>query len=94
MALKFRLKRSGVRELLLSAGVAKDLQARADRVADKAKTIAPTGPPTLHYKQEIDSWVVKHKDRVVARAGSHVNYATSVEAKHRVLGRSIDAARD
>jgi hypothetical protein len=85
------LKRTGVAALLHSAGVRRDVGSRAERVAGQAKSIAPKVTGT--YAEHIDAWTEDNRSRVVGRAGSDVEYATKVEAAHRVFGRAIDAAR-
>jgi protein involved in temperature-dependent protein secretion len=88
---RFVLKRTGVATLLHSPGVRRDVGQRAERVADQARRIAPK--VSGNYAEHIDAWTEDNRSRVVGRAGSDVEYATKVEAAHRVFGRAIDAAR-
>lgn len=88
---KIVLNRRGMASILHSKGVRDDMGDRARRVAAQAKSIAPKVTGT--YADHIDSWTEEHRSRVVGQAGSNVEYATQVEAAHRVFGRAIDAAR-
>jgi hypothetical protein len=85
MAGTFRLTilNAGIGELLRSAGVKADIAARAERVGAAAQ--AETDMPIL-----VEDWSgVRARYRIVADAPE----AKAVEAKTRLLGRSIDAAR-
>lgn len=91
MAIRFRLIRSGMDDLLHSSPIERHLLERAERVADRAKSLAPT--KTGAYRNSIRASSEDHPSRVAAHVSSNVDYAAVVEARHRVLGRSIDAAR-
>jgi hypothetical protein len=86
-----RLNGDGIEDLLRSQGVTDDLMERGDRVAQQAKALAPvaTGAYRAGIKAESDD----HPDRSVVHVGSGVPYAAIIEARLRVLGRAIDAAR-
>jgi hypothetical protein len=82
MSIKFKPDHAGIGELLRSQGVQDDLKARAERVAAAAR--AETDMPIL-----VDNMTGKRaRYRIVA----HHPKALRVEAKHRLLGRAIDAA--
>lgn len=85
------LKSRGMLDLLKSRAVEKDMEARADRVAAQARSQAPV--LTGAYRDSIEAESQEHRTRVVGRVVATVDYAQSVEARHRVLGRAIDAAR-
>lgn len=86
----------GMVEILLSAEVKADLQHRADAVraaaeADAAWDQLVSGEPgdeTIPYRVRVE----RSGDRNVARVSGDHPAALNVEAKHRVLGRAIDAA--
>jgi hypothetical protein len=81
---KFVPRREGIRELLVSEGVKKDIEGRAERVAAAARSAYP----------DIEILV---EDRTGNRARFRVvaNHpkALRVEAKHRLLGKALEAAR-
>lgn len=85
MAGTFRLTilNAGIGELLRSAGVKADIAARAERVGAAARS--ETTMPILVE----DKTGVRARYRVVADAPE----ARATEAKTRLLGRAIDAAR-
>jgi hypothetical protein len=89
---KIRLVRAGVRELLRSEPMEKEMLRRAKRVADQAKATAPVVSGT--YKNSIGASTFVGKNRVRGLAEATIWYAPIVEAKYRTLGRAIDAARD
>lgn len=86
---KVVLHSSGVKAMLTSSGVASDMQARAERVADAARSAAPVASGA--YRDSIEAYTVT-TDRAVGRAGAGVEYAFIVEAAHGVLARALDAA--
>lgn len=97
MTVQFRPNLAGYRELLLSAGVAADLERRAERVQaaaandpswDQAVSGIP-GDEAVPYRVRVE----RHRDRNVAQVVGEHPAALNVEAKHRVLGRAIDHAR-
>jgi hypothetical protein len=91
MAIRFRLIRSGMDDLLHSTPVERHLLERAEKVADRAKSLAPI--KTGAYRNSIRASTEDHPGRVAAHVSSNVDYAATIEARLRVLGRSIDAAR-
>ena len=88
---KIRLIRSGVRELLRSDGMEKEMLRRSEKVEQQAKSTAPV--VSGDYKGSIgaSTWVGKNRARGLVTAS--IWYAPIVEAKYRTLGRAIDAAR-
>lgn len=91
MAVRFRLDRGGVRELLKSRQMKNDMQRRAEQVADHARTLAPV--VSGEYRRSIEATTELGPTRHVGRAIATVPYAQKVEADRRVLGRAIDAGR-
>jgi hypothetical protein len=91
MAVKFRPVSRGIGDLLHSAPVEKHLLDRAERVATRAKSLAPID--TGAYRDSIRASSEDHPERVVAHVSASVPYAFVIEAKLRVLGRAIDAAK-
>jgi hypothetical protein len=91
MAVRFRLIRSGMDDLLHSSPVERHLLERAERVADRAKSLAPVKTGT--YRNSIRATSEDHPGRVAAHVSSNVRYAALLEARLRVLGRAIDAAK-
>lgn len=100
--IRLELNGPGIRELLLSDGVAADIHDRADRVAAAANQRYETidvgardsgQPPgeTTHIKAKVEKGAGKNRAR--ARVVAEHPAARAVEAKHRVLGQSMDAAR-
>lgn len=85
MAGTFRIKvlNAGIGELLRSEGVQANLAARAERVAAAAR-----GETTMPILVE-NKTGVRARYRVVADAPE----AKLIEAKTRLLGRALDAAR-
>lgn len=90
MRAKVRLNRPGMAALLRSAGVAQEMERRAQRVADLARGLAPVVTGEYHDSIHVELAVT---DRVVGRVVSRVPYALYLEARRRPLGRAIDAAR-
>jgi hypothetical protein len=82
--IRFKVNRAGIRDLLKSEGVKADLKARAERVAAAAR--AQTDMP---IKVEGAHGRIRARYHVVADAPE----ARAVEAKTRLLGRAMDAAR-
>lgn len=87
----------GMVEILLSPGVKADLGRRAEAVRSAAESDASwdqlvsgvPGDETIPVAVVVE----RHGDRNVAQVRANHPAALAVEAKHRVLGRSIDAAR-
>ncbi len=97
MSIRVRLKlnRRGIGEVLRSVGVQHLLEGKAERVAEavRARGIKVEGEPG-----EIDLPVTTNVTGRGVRARAYVNLdhpsGLAVEAEHRILGSSIDAARD
>jgi hypothetical protein len=89
---RVRLNKRGMTELLSSPEVVADLLERGDRVVDRARGLAPVN--TGAYRDGLAASQEQHPSRAVVHVGSDVPYASLVEATHRTLGRSIDAAGD
>lgn len=88
---RVKLITRGVRELLKSPETAEEMLRRARKVADQAKANAPVVSGT--YRASIYAETHQGPSRVTGRAGAGVAYSDQIEARHRVLGRAIDAAR-
>ena len=89
---RVRIIRPGVRELLRSEPVEREMGRRAERVAKLARGIAPFVSGDYMDSIEASTFVGKNRARGLVTAS--IWYAMSVEARRRVLGRAIDAARD
>ena len=82
-AMRLTILNAGIGELLRSEGVKADIKRRAEAVGAAAR--AQTDMPIL-----VEDWSgVRARYRIVADAPE----AKLVEAKDRLLGRAIDAAR-
>lgn len=96
-SVRFVRNSAGFREILLSPGVRADLERRANAVAQAAESDGTwdqhvsgvPGDETIPYRVTVE----QHNDRNVAQVTGAHPAAAAVEAKHRVLGRNIDAAR-
>jgi hypothetical protein len=88
---RVRIITRGVREMLKAPDTAAEMKRRAQKVADQAKGAAPVVSGA--YRASIEAETHEGPTRVTGRAIATVDYAQSVEARHRVLGRAIDAAR-
>lgn len=86
---RVKLNSAGMAALLSDPGVGRDLQARAEAVAEAARASAPV--ETGGYRDSIHVEAA-HTDRVVARVVADVPYATQVEASHGTLTAALDAA--
>lgn len=91
MAGNVRLNHAGMAALLHSPGVRADLSARAERVAEAARSAAPVD--TGAYKASIRVLIEDHPTRVAAHVSAGVRYAHLVESRLGVLARALDAAR-
>ena len=97
MTVRYVHNSAGMVELLMSAGIAGELKRRTNAVKNAAESDsgwdrAVSGVPgdeTITYRVHME----QHGDRNVARISADHPAALAVEAKHRVLGRAIDAAR-
>lgn len=101
-AIRLELNGPGIRELLKSDGVAADIHERAERVATAAneryaaidvgaRDKGQSGGGETHIKATVDK--TPGKNRARARVVADHPAARAVEARHRVLGQSTDAAR-
>jgi hypothetical protein len=88
---RVKLISRGMRELLQSRDTADEMLRRARNVADQAKANAPV--VSGEYRASITAETHEGPTRVTGRAIARADYAQSVEARHRVLGRAIDAGR-
>lgn len=87
--IRFDPDRQGIAELLKLPGVQADLHARADRVrqvADAAGQQTSDGPLPI----VVDSQTGRKRARAAVIANHPAGIA--IELKHRLLGRSLDAA--
>jgi hypothetical protein len=89
-SIRVKLVRSGVKELLLSGPMAAAMQIRAERVAAEIRRTAPV--VTGNYRDHVFARTHKGPTRYTGQAGSSVDYAAQVEARHRTMGRSVNAA--
>jgi hypothetical protein len=101
--IRLELNRAGVRDLLLSPEVAVDIERRAGQVTEQANRryaeidvgardagqTEPGSPARVKAKTVMG----KGKNRTRARVVAEHPAARAIEAKHRVLGQSMDAAR-
>jgi hypothetical protein len=82
--IKFDVNHKGIGELLVCDGLQRDIKARADRVVAAARAAYPD----MEYK--VDNMTGRRaRYWVIADEPKGMN----VEAKHRVLGNAMDAAR-
>lgn len=90
MAADFRLNKAGVGALLRSPQVSRELQRRAQRVANAARSGAPVGPERGgHIRDSIDVDTTPGKDRARARVVANKPYAAVIDTAW--LARAIDA---
>lgn len=90
MSSMIRLRASGMRELLLSAEVAAELESHAERVASAARR-----DPNPDYVDSVR--VTEHRSagasaRVSQRVGASPAFGMAVEAKRGTLQRAIGEA--
>lgn len=90
MANRIRLRAAGMRELLMSAEVAAELETHADRVASAARR-----DPNPEYVASIR--VTEHRSsgargRVSQRVGASPAFGMAVEAKRGTLARAMGSA--
>jgi hypothetical protein len=88
---RVKLNHAGMRELLTSAGVQQDLDNRTERMAAAAQAAAPV--QSGDYRDSIHAEPAPTRKRARAKVVADVPYALVVEAKHRTLGRALDAGR-
>lgn len=89
---KVKLDRRGMRELLRSAGVQRELDRRAERVAETARSLAPV--ESGDYRDSIHAEPDPTSERARAKVVADDYKAHILEAKHRTLGRALDGAGD
>lgn len=92
MRRKVELDYAGIGAMIRQPGVLNDLSDRAERVAERARSLAPSEP---HYDEYRDSIAVSMSiggKRPRATIGSYLSYSMAVEGAHRILGISMDAA--
>lgn len=85
---RISLNQAGMRELLNSPSVARDLHRRMEPVLEAAKA-APDASGDYEDSLHI---VDDHSDRARSRVVADVPYAVAREAKDRTLGRALDSA--
>lgn len=89
-ALRTKLIRKGMADLLKSSGVRADLTSRMGKAESEAKGSAPRASgayaDSIHIVQDTT-------DRAVVRLVADVPYANIVEANTGTLARALDAAR-
>ena len=84
---------AGVGDVIRLPGITANLAARAERVAARARELAPAEPRYDDYRENLATSTRANRRRsAVVTAG--VDYAMQVEASHRILGLAIDAAHD
>lgn len=96
---KVNLDHGGIRELLRSAAVQAEMHRRAEKVADRARDIAPVGPDSRTgqvgaYRGSIEVQDDPSRGRARAKVVATDWKAHILEAEHRILGRALDAAGD
>lgn len=90
MAVRVVLHAIGMRQMLRSEGVEKDLMRRARRVAATAEAIGvPPHEGEVDYRAE----VATNADRARARVFADHPGGLGQEEKYRTLGTAMDAAR-
>jgi hypothetical protein len=84
---KFTHNRAGYREVMKSASMRADLQARADRVRATAEALLPDEPGR-------DPYLLADTNVGRNRAGATIiGVPMRLEVERRILGQAIDAAR-
>jgi hypothetical protein len=103
---EFKLNSSGIGKLLTSPEMQAEMRRRAERVAIAARASAPVfeaGPHPGRYKSSftVSSGVREGRSRRAygrvendAPEAFFVEYGTRNNARHRTLGRALDAAKD
>lgn len=96
--IRVELNHAWFREFLLGPEVRGELQRRSEKVAEAANSDPAwdqlvSGDPGTE-RVNYDAKVERHGDRAVGIVAGEHPAALNVEAKHRVLGRAIDAAGD
>lgn len=91
---RYRPNREGIRDLLGSDEVRRDLEARAERVAAAARTAYAVAPPHSGEVEVVVDSQSEPERRFRARAAVIANHpaALHIEADRRPLGGALDAA--
>lgn len=85
---KYKPHREGVRDLLMLPGLEPELLQVAEKVADRAKKLAPV--KTGKYRDGIVARTVPGRSRrLAAEAIAMAPHSAGVEAKTRPLGRAL-----
>lgn len=87
-----RFKKSAIAALLVEPGVTRDLQARAERVKDRAARTAPVGSGKLASSHRVVTDVSPDR-RSRVRVVAETDYAAIVAAESGYLGASLDAGK-
>lgn len=88
---KIVLNHRGVRELLDSPGIRRDLEERGRRVLAQAEATAPE--VTGEYRRLLGMVSTNARDgRAAVRIGSASDHTAAVEAAHGTLAKALDAA--
>lgn len=82
---------AGVGAMLRGPLVSADLSDRAERVAERARQLAPAEPRYDEYRNAV-AVAMRTTDRRSAVVRVDLSYAMNVEAAHRILGIALDAA--
>lgn len=103
----FRASYRGIGELLRSAGMETEMLRRAEKVRARFVETAPvdeTGPHPGRLRDsarvESDKYGGVHNDRAIARVvveapeAFYAEFGNKNVARHRTLGRALDAARE
>lgn len=87
-----RLNGLGVRELLKTREMQEHLNGRAERVAERARSLAPYEDGD--YKDGIETRENPTPKRARAEVLATDKKSHLIESRNRVLGQAIDAARE
>lgn len=90
--LRVQLDHHGMRKLLTSAGVQRNLDEHAERAAGYARSIAPVASGA--YRDSIHAEPAPTEKRARSRVVADDWKSHILEARDRVLGRSLDAAKE
>lgn len=87
MSVDYRPNRGSLTPILRSDRMAEVVDAAAEVIAARARSLAPVA--TGGYQQSIQVVSDVHPTRVAAHVGAHVDYALVVESRSAVLRRSL-----
>lgn len=93
MALNPRMNSRGMRELLGSVGVRRELERRAAEVEAAAKAAAPVDTGRLRNSIHVEMEKGAVGNRWEARVVADTPYAAVIAARNAFLAGSLDAAR-